>query len=58
MCYFLLLATGYNAPLGGALVYFWLGPLYKLFKYSVYFDLRWIVRILGPLKISSGPIKI
>ena len=39
-------------------IYFWLGPLYKLSKSSIYFDLRWVLRILGPIKISRGPIKI
>ena len=34
------------------------GPLYKLFKSSVYFVLRGVLRILGPVKISRGPVKI
>ena len=38
--------------------WFLAGHLYKLFKSSVYFYLRWVLRILGPINISRGPIKI
>ena len=39
-------------------LYFWLGPIYKLFKYHVNYALMWILRILGPIKFFKGPIKI
>ena len=38
-------------------LYFWLGPIYKLFKSHVNYDLMWILRILGPIKFCKGPIK-
>ena len=37
--------------------YFWLGPIYKLFKSHVNYALMWILRILGPIKFCKGPIK-
>ena len=39
-------------------LYFWLGPIYKLFKSHVNYALMWILRILGPIKFCKGPIKI
>ena len=38
--------------------FFWLGPIYKLFKSHVNYALMWILRILGPIKFCKGPIKI
>ena len=38
-------------------LYFWLGPIYKLFKAHVNYALKWILRILGPIKFCKGPIK-
>ena len=37
---------------------FWLGPLYKVSKSSVYLDLRWVLRILEPIQIFRGPMRI
>ena len=39
-------------------LYFWLGPIYKLFKFHVNYALMWILRIIGPIKFCKGPIKI
>ena len=39
-------------------LYFWLGPIYKLFKSHVNYALMWILRILGPIKFCKGHIKI
>ena len=39
-------------------LYFWLGPIHKLFKSHVNYALMWILRILGPIKFCKGPIKI
>ena len=39
-------------------LYFWLGPIYKLFKSHVNYALMWILRILGPIKFCKGLIKI
>ena len=39
-------------------IYFWLGPIDKLFKSLVNYALMWILRILGPIKFCKGPIKI
>ena len=38
--------------------YFWLGPIFKLFKSHVNYALKRILRILGPIKFCKGPIKI
>ena len=38
-------------------LYFWLGPINKLFKSNVNYALMWILRILGPIKFCKGPIK-
>ena len=39
-------------------LYFWLGPINKLFKSHVNYALTWILRILVPIKFCKGPIKI
>ena len=39
-------------------LYFWLGPIYKLFKSHVNYALMWILRILRPIKFCKGPLKI
>ena len=39
-------------------LYFWFGPIYKLFKSHVNYALMWILRILGPIKFCKGPIKM
>ena len=36
--------------------FFWLGPIYKLFKSHVNDALMWILRILGPIKFCKVPI--
>ena len=39
-------------------LYFWLGPIYKLFKSHVNYALTWILRIIGPIKFCIGPLEI
>ena len=39
-------------------LYFWLSPIYKLFKSYFNYALMWILRIHGPVKFCKGPIKI
>ena len=37
--------------------FFCLGPIYKLFKSHVYYALKLISRVLGPIKFCKGPVK-
>ena len=39
-------------------MYFWLGPMYKLFKSHVNCALMGILRLLGPIQFCKGPMKI